>query len=221
MSEVVQDTTITTEQVEQGAADVIFKDDKTTDTQQTKDAEVTTEAKGEQPENKVNEPPATEDKPAEEPATSEVELKLELKDGVSEEDMSEVLEFAKENKLSQEAAQKIIDSRSALQSKFANAQAQALSNAIESWKTEVKNDPEIGGDNFGKSIELANLTISHYDKEFKSVLDKTGLGNHPKVLRLLARIGKDLQNDSIVRNKNHGAPESRSDYDLFYPEPKN
>lgn len=221
MSEVVQDTTITTEQVEAGAADVIFKDDKAKDAQQTEGAEIKAEAEGTKPETEVNEPPATEDKPAEEPATSEVELKLELKDGVSETDLSEVLEFAKENKLSQEAAQKIIDSRSALHSKFAQAQAQALSNAIESWKTEVKNDPEIGGDNFGKSIELANLTISHYDKEFKDVLDKTGLGNHPKVLRLLARIGKDLQDDSMVRSKSHGAPESRSDYDLFYPEPKN
>ena len=133
MSEVVQDTTITTEQVEQGAADVIFKDDKTTDSQQTKDAEIKTEAKGDKPEEKVNEPSATEDKPAEEPATPEVELKLELKDGVSEADLSEVLEFAKENKLSQDAAQKIIDSRSALQSKFAQTQAQALSNAIESF----------------------------------------------------------------------------------------
>lgn len=221
MSEVVQDTTITTEQVEAGAADVIFKDDKTTDTQQAENAKVETKAEGTEPENKVNEPPATEDKPAEEPATSEVELKLELKDGVSEQDISEVLEFAKENKLSQEAAQKIIDSRSALHSKLEQAHAQALSNAIESWKTEVKNDPEIGGDNFDKSIELANLTISHYDKEFKTVLDKTGLGNHPKVLRLLARIGKDLQNDSMVRSKNHGAPESRNDYDLFYPEKTN
>lgn len=216
MSEVVQDTTITTEQVEAGAADVIFKDDKAADSQQAESAKVETEAKGVESPEKVNESAATEDKPAEEQPAAEVELKLELKDGVSEEDVSEVLEFAKENKLSQEAAQKILDSRSALQSKFANAQAQALSNAIESWKTEVKNDPEIGGDNFQKSIELANLTISHYDKEFKTVLDKTGLGNHPKVLRLLARIGKDLQDDSLVKNKNHGAPESRSEADLFY-----
>lgn len=216
MSEVVQDTTITTEQVEAGVADVIFKDDKAADAQQAKDTEVKAEAEGEKPPEKVDEPAATEDKPAEEQPVAEVELKLELKDGVSEADLSEVLEFAKENKLSQEAAQKIIDSRSSLYSKFEQAHAQSLKNAIESWKTEVKNDPEIGGDNFTKSIELANLTISHYDKEFKDVLDRTGLGNHPKVLRLLARIGKDLQDDSFVKNKNHGAPESRSDADLFY-----
>lgn len=192
--------------------------DKTQPQQETK-AESTTEAKGEIPAEKATEPEKQSgETPVESTEKIEPELELKLTDGLSESDLQEIKEFAKENKISNEVAQKILDGRLDLKSKFVAANDAALKGAIEGWKQQSMSDPEIGGDNLQKSLELANLTITKFDKDFKGVLDKTGLGNHPMMLRLLARIGKHLQPDSMVPSKNGNPEGSRvSTADLMYP----
>jgi len=216
MSEVAQDTTITTDQVvaEKSDADVIFaNDEKQNDSKaEIKQDENKTEAEGKQLPEETSKP--TEEASSQEAASAE--LKLELKEGLTEGDLNDVLSFAKENNISQSAAQKILDSKLEAKVKFEQEKKQNLQNAIEVWKQETKNDPEIGGDNFESALKLADLTVSHYDKDFKSLLDTTGLGSHPLLLRFLYRIGKDLQNDNMVKRPLNGAPETRNDYDLFY-----
>jgi len=212
MSEVAQETTTTTEQVsaEKSDADVIFANEQEQNNSEAENKQVENkaEAEGEQLQEQ-------DSKPSEE-KSEEGEFKLELIEGLTEEDLKEVVEFAKENNISQQAAQKILDIKLSEKQKFEDGTKKNLANAIEQWKDAAKNDPEIGGEKFDRAIKLAELTVAHYDKEFNDLLAKTGLGSHPLLLRFLYRVGLDLENDKLVSNPKNAAPENRQDYEYFY-----
>lgn len=66
------------------------------------------------------------------------------------------------------------------------------------WKDEFLNDPEIGGNHFQKTLDAANTFIKTHggtperQKEFRNLLNTSGLGNHPTMIRLLANAGSKM-----------------------------
>lgn len=102
----------------------------------------------------------------------------------------------KELGLSQEQAQRLVD----LQAQHVQAQQQAADHAfnqqLETWLDEAKADPAIGGDNFGRSVDAANKAVDAYgDQDFRTLMDQFGVGNHPAMIRMLAKIGAPLMED--------------------------
>lgn len=186
----------------------LFTDDKAQTPPATEEAIKETKAEGEKPAveapetgtettQEVGGDPATEVPAVEEEV--KYELKLGEKSELSKKDIEEVEAFAKENKLSKESAQKLLDSREANYAQFKSAQTEMLKERQVKWLEEVKTDKEIGGVNFDKSIALAKMPIAKYaSPSFKKMLDDSGLGNHPEVIKLFARIGKSMQDDTIV-----------------------
>lgn len=66
------------------------------------------------------------------------------------------------------------------------------------WAQAVKSDRELGGQNFERTVRLSRLAMAKYgDAEVRKLLDETGLGNHPALIRLMVRAGQPLQEDSI------------------------
>lgn len=113
-------------------------------------------------------------------------------------DAEAVAEFepiAKELNLSNEQAQKLVE----LQTKFVQKQAQQWDQTVETWVSEIKADKEIGGQALPQNIALAQRAISQFGTpELKAALDATKMGNHPELVRVFARIGKAMAEDTFV-----------------------
>ena len=103
---------------------------------------------------------------------------------------------AKELGLPQAQAQVLID-------KMAPAMKAQGEAAFETAKADMlaaaKADPEIGGDKFDDSVATAKLAISAYfAPAFVKFLNDSGLGNHPEMIRGLAKAGVPLRQDGHV-----------------------
>jgi len=119
--------------------------------------------------------------------------------------LGELKGLAKELNLPQDAAQKLAELGVKHAQTLAQQQAEALQTARETWAKDVKSDPEIGGEKFETSLAAAKKAVDAFaDGELKKLLNETGLGNHPSVVRAFAKIGLAISNDRFVGGR--GAP---------------
>lgn len=79
------------------------------------------------------------------------------------------------------------------------AQVQAKIDATKQlWHDQTVADKEIGGDKLQENLAVAKLALNDVTPDFKKLLDDTGLGNHPEMIKLMYRLGKTLKTDTIV-----------------------
>ena len=68
-----------------------------------------------------------------------------------------------------------------------------------SWANEAKAAPDIGGTNFDQNLGLAKRGIeTYFSPDFVKLLDSSGLGNHPEMIRGFMKIGKTVSQDTFV-----------------------
>lgn len=102
---------------------------------------------------------------------------------------------AKELKLTQEQAQKMLD----LDVKRTQAQQSALQQAAVAWQDASKSDKEFGGDLLAENMGLAKKALDAFGTpELKALLEQSGLGNHPEIIRAFYRAGKAISEDKLV-----------------------
>jgi hypothetical protein len=107
--------------------------------------------------------------------------------------------LAKELNLSQDAAQKFADLGAKQAQKFAQAQADAMAQARQTWAEEARADKEFGGDKFDENLAHAKKAMDTFGSdELRRLLNETGLGNHPEVLRVFVKAGKAISEDRFV-----------------------
>lgn len=107
--------------------------------------------------------------------------------------------IAKELGISQEAAQKLIDLQGQLDSKRMQALEAAQAEQSQRWADTVKADKELGGENYDKTVETAIKAVEKFGSpELRALLNETGIGNHPELVKFCHRIGKALSEDSLV-----------------------
>lgn len=125
--------------------------------------------------------------------------------------------LAKELGLSNDQAQKLVDLAPQIQQRMAQQQAEAWGKQLEAWVGEVKADRDIGGDNLPATMASAQKVMQQFGTpELKAALEQTGMGNHPELVRLFAKVGKAMGEDSFVAGgKSSGG--SGSIVDAFYP----
>lgn len=131
--------------------------------------------------------------------------------------LGEFTAFAKELNLSQDKAQKIVDFQAKLAAKQADEyQAAALKQGQE-WASQVKNDPELGGDNYEKSVASAVKVIQSFgDDGLRDLLNNTGLGNHPALFKFCHRVSQAMSEDKFVMpGSQTAAPKEMSIIDAF------
>ena len=108
--------------------------------------------------------------------------------------------IAKELGLTQEQAQKIAD----LQASAVQKQIAAHAQTVQGWRDAVTNDKDLGGDKLSASTVVAKKAIDlappEVQAEFKSLLDSTGMGNHPVVFKFLHAVGLKVAEDGIVKS---------------------
>ena len=104
----------------------------------------------------------------------------------------------KESKLSQEAAQKLVNLQIKSNEKIANMHKETWDGMIKTWVDSAKNDKEFGGQNFDANMAVARKAIEHFGTpEMKEMLDLTGAGNNPEMLRFAYRVGKAISEDKL------------------------
>jgi hypothetical protein len=110
--------------------------------------------------------------------------------------------IAKELKLDQAAAQKVAD----VGAKMAQRQAEAHAKLVETWTEQVKTDKEFGGDKLEENLGIARKALEVFGTpELRDVLNSTGLGNHPEVIRAFYKAGKAVSEDKFVKGAPAGA----------------
>ena len=141
-------------------------------------------------------PPAPIELPA---PTVEEPLKLQNETFLSSKDLELMNSFAKENGLTNKQAQLLLDRQNEQMNLFAQKQIDLAKEQISNYETQVKADPDIGGNNFNQSITTAQRVLTQFASPgFRDLLDKTGFGSHPEMIKTFVNIGKLMQNDTLV-----------------------
>lgn len=141
-----------------------------------------TEKPGDQ---KPEQKPEDQSKP-EEPVKYEA---FKLPEGMTldETKLGEFTKLAGEAKVSQEVAQKLVDLYADELKAVTEAPYRAWSELQNQWRTEVKEDPVIGGANLDKNLAATkaglNALLGEEAPKFYEALNVTGAGNNPAILR--------------------------------------
>ena len=107
-------------------------------------------------------------------------------------------EVAKELDLPQDAAQKVLDKVAPV---IQARQAKVLEDVKAGWVSDSQADKEFGGESLNDNLEIAKSSLNAFGTDaLKSLLQESGLGNHPEVIRFMYRAGKAISEDSYVGN---------------------
>lgn len=156
--------------------------------------------------------PKADDKPS--------EYKLTLSEGspLTAEHLAEVAEYAKAKGFTPEQAQAMVEREEQVAKKFETNWKQTQERAaFEEWPAQAKADKEIGGKNFDQSLALSKRALNKYGTpEFVNVLETTGIGNHPEVIRIFKKIGEAMADDTAVLPTNNSSGKQKSVEERFY-----
>jgi hypothetical protein len=160
-------------------------------------------------------PVAAEQKPVSDKPQGAPE-KYEFKTHEGFEFDSQVLEVfgnvAKELNLTQDSAQKVLDTMAPKLQERQNQQLQTIRNE---WVQNTRADAEFGGEKLDANLSVARKALDAFGtKELRSLLNDSGLGDHPEVIRFMYRAGKAISEDRFVAGSQGGkvaAPQTFND----------
>lgn len=122
--------------------------------------------------------------------------------------------IAKELNLTQEQAQKLVDIQAQTAQRWAEGVQQHVIDTRLGWREAAQSDEEIGGKDFAANLAVAKLGRDTFGNEaLKTLLDETGIGDHPEVIRFFYKVGKANSEHDFVTS---GKPEERKS---FYDHP--
>lgn len=159
-----------------------------------------------------------EEKPVEKKTDDNKDFELEFsqESRLSEADKKRIASYTKEQGLSKDAAQKLIETQESAKAEYFNDLQTEHKQMVSKWADQVKTDKEIGGDNYNKNVELARRVIGRFaSKELLESLDSTGFGNNPEVVRVFARIGRHMASDELIQSRSTSSG-PRTMEDVFY-----
>lgn len=149
-------------------------------------------------------------------APEKYELKLPEGSPLKTDHLEKIVSYAKERGLSNEDAQALLERENAAVADFVNGQKEILKSTTETWVKEVEQDKELGGEAYKQNVAYANNVVKKFGSPaFIKTLNETGLGNHPELVRVFARIGKIMANDKLVVAGAQSTPK-KSIEDVFY-----
>lgn len=158
----------------------------------------------------VADPPADPGAAAEPVIPEHYELTMPEGVTLDEESLALVEPVFKDIKLTQEAAQKIADVFPSIAEKIAQRSTEAANNRIltevvaqrKEWAEGCQKDPVYGGPNFDASKANAAKFIDQFGgDQLRSILNDSGLGNHPALFAACAKAGAMLAED---QDASHG-----------------
>lgn len=128
-------------------------------------------------------------------------LELKLPDGVEADPqmLDEFKAFAQEAKLDGQAAQKIVDIYAKAYQGSLQRQSEAFQQQQQQWVKAIQDDKELGGANLKATQAITDRAMKAFSTpELIKHLDESGTTNHPEMVRLFHRIGKQMKEDAIA-----------------------
>lgn len=187
---------------------------------------------GDAPKEGEAEPKKEEASQSDEPAPLPTYEAFTLPDGFQMDD-AKLGEFTKElgefqnltkadQKAVQEFGQRLVDRHIALTQEHQQRLVEHFTTTWEKqkndWKDAFEADPEIGGNRKDTTLKAAKEFIRTYGgdesqrKEISKLMNETGIGNHPALIRLLAKAGEQLaEGRPLPAQKPPAAPQSKVD----------
>lgn len=103
----------------------------------------------------------------------------------------------KELNLTNAQAQKLVDKYISIQQARAEKQSEGFAKVVEGWADTAKKDAEIGGDKWDASVQAAQRAVNRLGTPaLKEYLNASGGGNHPELIRFMAKAGAMIQEDN-------------------------
>lgn len=120
----------------------------------------------------------------------------------------------KELGLSNDQANKLMPVAAQFAQSIADDIATQQLQQVADWRRErfeeARNDPEIGGAKWDESVSYAAKALDRFGAEkgspFRTALDESGWGNHVEMVRMFAKIGRAIGEDSDFVRTDAGAP---------------
>jgi hypothetical protein len=111
-------------------------------------------------------------------------------------------DVAKELDLPQDKAQALIDKISPVLEQRQMAKIEEVRNG---WAEASKTDKEFGGDKLEANLGIAKAALDQFGTpELKELLNASGIGNHPEVIRYFYKVGKATSADTFVGGRQEG-----------------
>lgn len=124
----------------------------------------------------------------------------------------------KELGLTRAQAQALTDDFIKVQQERGEGQVKAWGERVQKWADDAKADKEIGGDKWDTSVNDAKRAIAKLGTpELKTYLEASGGGNHPEVIRILAKAGALLKEDSPPTDGGQGSGKPAETAHLLFP----
>ena len=166
-----------------------------------------------EPEAKADEPVAVEGEPEEGYADFTLPEGQEMDEAL----LGKASTLFKDVGLTQEQAQKFIDFQAAQMKANNDASNESFNASQKEWVDQIKADKDIGGDNFNTSVANAKAALEKFGTpELTQMLDESGMGSHPELIRLLSTVGALTREDNPLTGNPSKAKKSRAD--ILYPQ---
>lgn len=172
-------------------ADALYNNSQPAETKQqsTDEQNQVTDQKGDDAEK-------TESEQAPEGAPEKYEFKAPEGQTYDPEIIETYSEIAKEFNLSQEKAQKMLD---VVAPKLAERQAAQIQSIHEQWVESARSDKEFGGEKLPENLGVAKKALDTWgNPALRTLLNESGIGNHPEVIRFMVKAGKSLSEEKFV-----------------------
>jgi hypothetical protein len=136
--------------------------------------------------------------------------------------VSEVSTLAKELNLSQDKAQKVIDTAVKLAQQNAAQSQQQITDTIKAtqaqWATDAKADKELGGEKLAENLARAKSAMEvSASPALQELLGKSGLGNHPEVIRHFLKLAPVFLEGKHVPGGKALGNDGKSPEKVLYP----
>lgn len=135
---------------------------------------------------------------------------LKFPDGVKlpDDEVKSYTDIFGKHQIPQSVVQELVDHHTKLLQENAKRQAtvqrEVWNSTRQGWVQQFIKDPDIGGNRRETTIQNAGAVIERYGgnadqvKELRDVFSLTGAGDHPAVIRLLAKVGEVLKEGRMV-----------------------
>lgn len=125
--------------------------------------------------------------------------------------------------LSTDAAQVLINDQSEAVARFADDAIEDMRQNKIRWESEVQADPEMGGEGASETVEMSRRALATFGTdELRKILEETGYGNHPELVRMFSRIGRAMAEKMLVMpNGKPQVTEGESPAEIMYGVDKN
>jgi len=123
--------------------------------------------------------------------------------------------------MTQEAAQSLVDQHFKDLQEAANQPYKLWEETQTKWQQEVKGDKEIGGANYEPMKASIAKAIDKFGgpeaAKIREAFNFTGAGNHPEIIRFLARLAKSVNEPAHVAGSAAVTPDPKNPAAVLYP----